>query len=376
MPSHAYHPPGPAEYDANKYHFPSGVPPARDPQPWLEVSTERDEQGPAPGLHLVPDEQKNFRRDLPAPIHETRSGPLGYQQATVHAEEFVSPGLQPVHQPPQVDSNEWAPSTAYYSPYAPVQQDDGGAQHGYWNGSGQPVEYNQLSPEVATHPDRYAMQGLQPLRYGHSTLETPDPSTKGEEAPMVVQSAGSPKKKKRWLLWAIVGVVAVLVIVGATVGGVMSTKAAMANAPNAETSGGAANDTTSVPPPKTIRMYSRLAVTGYRDKSSSNYTLRLFYQGPDDVLRFMDKTSKDSNWTKAVDLDTLDYKPMTNTSITAGSYLGVTPVSLPETRGGFHTPPADNVAEPMGALLCGRDIHTSWPDLFHIRLGGVTERPS
>lgn len=376
MSSHAYYHPGPAEFDANKYYFPSGVPPARDPQPWLEVSAERDEQGPAPGLQLVPDEQKNFRQDLPAPIHETRSGPLGYQQAAVHADEFVSPGLQAVYQPPPTNSNQWAPGTACYSPYASVQQDDGGAQHSYWNGSGQLIEYNHLSPEVATHPDRYAMHGLQPLRHDHSTLETPDPSTKGEEAPMVVQTAGSPKKK-RWLLWAIAGVVAVLVIVGATVGGVMSTKAAMGDGSTAETSGGAANDTTSVPPPKTIRMNSRLAVTGYWDKSSSNYTLRLFYQGPDDVLRFMEKTSKDSHWTEAVALDTLDYKPMTNTSITAGSYLGVTPVRLPEThRRVFRTPPANNATEPMGALLRGPVVNTSWSHFLHSGLRGVAKRPS
>lgn len=356
MSSHAYHHPNPAEFDANKYHFPSGVPPARDPQPWLEVSAERDEQGAAPGLQLVPGEQKNFRRDVPAPIHETGSGHMGYQQAAVHADEFVSPGLQPVYPPPQADSYPWAPGTASYPPYASVQQRDGGAQHGYWNGSGQPAEYNHLSPEIATHPDPYAMQGLQPIRYDHSApLQTPDPSTKGEEAPMVVQPAGDPKmKKKRRLLWAIVGLVAVLVIVGATVGGVMSTRAAMASASGAESSGSAANDTASVPPPKTIRMNSRLAVTGYRDKSSSSYTLRLFYQGPDDVLRFMDKTSKDSKWSKAVNLDTLDYKPMTNASITAGSYLGVTPVRSSKThRRGFRTPPADNTAEPMGALLRG-----------------------
>lgn len=334
MSSHAYdhHHPGPAEFDANKYYFPSGAPPARDPQPWLEVHTERDEQGAAPGLQLVPDEQKNLHRDLPAPLHETRSGPLGYQQAAAHADEFVSPGLQPVYQPPQASSSQWASGTAYYPAYAPVPQGDGGAQHGYWNGSGQLVEYGHLSPEVATHPDPYAVQGLQPLRYEHSAaLETVDPSTKGEEAPMVVQSAADPnmkKKKKRWLLWAIVGAAAVLVIVGATVGGVMSTRAAMARAPDAESGGSAANDATSVPPPKTMRMNSRLAVTGYRDKSSSNYTLRLFYQGPDDVLRFMDKTSQDGHWSKAVDLDTLDYKPMANTSITAGAYLGVTPVRV------------------------------------------------
>ncbi|KAK8088394.1 hypothetical protein PG997_003355 [Apiospora hydei] len=65
-------------------------------------------------------------------------------------------------------------------------------------------------------------------------------------------------------------------------------------------------------------MHSKLAATAWRDNTHTNYTLRLFYQGPDDVLRFVENTSEDKNWTSAVALDTLDYAPMKNGAIAAG----------------------------------------------------------
>jgi hypothetical protein len=116
-------------------------------------------------------------------------------------------------------------------------------------------------------------------------------------------------------------------MVGAVVGGVLGSKAAQKNpksTPVAVPSGG--NTTATTTSLKSIRQNSRLAVTGYRG-DNGNYTLRLFFQDPKDRLRFMDKTGTDETWSEPVILDTLDYEPMPNGSIAAGSYLGNDPVS-------------------------------------------------
>lgn len=161
-------------------------------------------------------------------------------------------------------------------------------------------------PEATGHSEPHGGQGLHP-----SALEGPVPSNAskqsdhawgGDKAAAETTSAEKATRKKRWRLWGIASVVAVLVIVGATVGGVLGSKA----------SGGSPSIS-----PGSIRRNSRLAVTGVR-YSNDNYTLRVFSQDNDNTLNYVEKKSADSDWSKACQLkNTLDYTPRANSSMAA-----------------------------------------------------------
>jgi hypothetical protein len=140
--------------------------------------------------------------------------------------------------------------------------------------------------------------------------------------------AGSRGDKKR-LCYALIGALGLIIASGAIIGGILGSRTS--RVPSVAVIPPSDVNTTSATP-QTIRKNSRLAVTGYRG-DSGNYTLRLFFQDPNDSVRFMDKSSSGGTWTDPVILDTLDYEPMPNGSIAAGSYLGIDPVSTESARG-------------------------------------------
>lgn len=397
-----------AMFDENKYYFPQGAAKVRDEriqQPWLEVSTERDEQG-TPGLQLVPDEQKYIgARDdhkglygdcripelalcpgqalgPPAATHGNASAhhgdnvlssqitpwsqpatidsprhwseplatpkpqqvqpvPPGQQQQYVQivpAEQSCESTYPTTHQPqhswpePEASSQQpqWAQSTTTLAPHNYAEQI-------YW--APQVDHTNQLvpsAPNLGQHSysslevsSQYSDGHASSWTHGTDTgptlagsLEVPLMKTNMKTNPSKRYITGSYESRK--LMWWILGILmGMLIVIGAVVGGVLGSRAAHVQTESDTPITLGSNSTTTL---ETIRQNSRLAVTGYRG-DNGNYTLRLFFQDPENRIRFMDKSSVGGKWTDPVTLDTLDFEPMPNGSITASSYLGSDPVS-------------------------------------------------
>ena len=141
--------------------------------------------------------------------------------------------------------------------------------------------------------------------------------------PSAAATPATPKPNRR-RLWIILGGIAALVVVlGAVLGGVLGSRAARSSSTVSEdqvgaggsSSGGAGNSTE---PRRTIRPGSSLAVTGWRE--GSGYHIRLFYQGPDQVLRFSNCSSTEAGWNKQPTLlDEMEYKAKPNTSLAAAT---------------------------------------------------------
>ncbi|KAK8126926.1 uncharacterized protein PG998_002685 [Apiospora kogelbergensis] len=142
------------------------------------------------------------------------------------------------------------------------------------------------------------------------------------------EAVATPAKTSRRRLWIILGALAaVIVVVGAVVGGVVGSRAAQspsssgssADKEGANTGNGGSNDTTPATAPlKNIRPGSRLAVTGWRE--GAGYHVRLFYQGPDQQLRYSTYSSTDPAWNgQPTLLDQMEHKPGVNASLAAAT---------------------------------------------------------
>ncbi|KAK8097477.1 hypothetical protein PG984_016616 [Apiospora sp. TS-2023a] len=141
------------------------------------------------------------------------------------------------------------------------------------------------------------------------------------------------KKPGRRRLWIILGVIAaVLIIVGAVLGGVLGTRAAKASSPDSSSSSSSGDEDTAVgnqgndtappqSPLKYVRPGSSLAVTGWRE--GAGFHIRLFYQGPDQRLRYSNYSSTETGgWNKQPTLlDQLEFPAAVNTSLAAGTSM-------------------------------------------------------
>lgn len=358
-----------ALFDNNKYYFPEGIAKVREQaQPWLEVPAERDEQG-TPGLQPLPDEQKTVSQHVQglygnysAPFLPVAPGQDSYGAAS-------SSRVMPVTHVEQ--QNQWSHTVVaqaeqqwpYMPPAATGQYQDwtqqaaadldelpapsARIQPGEYLEPSLPLGHSNLSTgtprasghhsyssfEVASqYSDGYSSQGA--LTYEQRTHDSATLVTgtwgfsnkeAGKSAGKVISSWRAAGRRRLW--WFIAGVIfGLLVVVGAVVGGILGAKAAAAITESSSTDGvsssGESNTTSTA---SSIRTNSRMAVSGYRG-INGNYTLRLFFQDLDNHIRFMDKTSVDSKWTDPVTLSDLEYEPMANGSIAAGSYLGTNPV--------------------------------------------------
>ncbi|KAH8675545.1 hypothetical protein BX600DRAFT_507775 [Xylariales sp. PMI_506] len=332
----------------DKFFFPQGVSAIlREQQPWLEVATERDEQG-IPGLQPVPNEQKytsvcpkglngdhcmpirqaHLENSLPPPIQRVDVGqsqwPLqpvpNVMQGPPIAQSDYSQ-LEPAPQHVDLDPSHWTQIHQYSSqfstdmPYQQIQD---------------PYSYGAAGDQWQGHSSQWTLPIVVQDQAASSTIGGSDLfpiKNEGHSPPGFWKNLCVGRK---W--WVVGGAVAaaILVIVGATIGGVLGNKhtssdglpSSMSSTPTAPD-----NNNTDVAPLTEIRTNSRLAVTGWRG-ATGNYTLRFFFQDPDNNIRFMDKMSIDSNWTDPVTLDTLDYKPQPNSSISAGYYPGVNPAQI------------------------------------------------
>ncbi|KAK7924350.1 hypothetical protein PG985_006404 [Apiospora marii] len=371
--------------DSNKYYFPPGILRAAPVQSGLEAPPQRDENAASPGLQLVPEEQKHSHQDLPG-LYGTRSTLqpppvlLSTGQA-VHVDEYASQGLQSVdqhyhqqyqeqqqhqYQQPQqqfyqdgnlagVQGHQWPVYQSQHQQHQQQQeqqqqeqqQQQQQQQSVQWAGmpSGDPGAWGYPNQQHGYHAapsgDHFLPEAVTMHSDTHPGLHAgyyqakPAPSMTGSselwlnknEATVMVTPKVSKWRQRPRLLW-VGGVIALLVVVGAVVGGVLGSRKSpeesqAAAKPSSSALPGPAGGTSedNVAPPKSLRMHSRLAVSAWRDTTHTNYTLRLFYQGPDNALRFVENTSENKNWTGAVTLDTLDYAPRPNGAIAAGVYL-------------------------------------------------------
>ncbi|OTA08629.1 hypothetical protein A9Z42_0003280 [Trichoderma parareesei] len=125
-----------------------------------------------------------------------------------------------------------------------------------------------------------------------------------------------PARKKLWLI--IAGVVSLLVIVAAIVGGVVASRHRYTSSPSASSTP-SASPTPSKPSssPNAAHERSGIGVTGWWT-GSSKFNIRLIYQGQDGNLRIMGYHSGDGNWSTLATLK--DTKAKQGTPIAASCF--------------------------------------------------------
>ncbi|KAK6948285.1 hypothetical protein Daesc_010050 [Daldinia eschscholtzii] len=322
-----------APFDNNKYYFPPDTLTSSQSQPWLEVAPVRDEQG-TPGLQPISHDAYKYA-DISA-LGGRRDGAAPYRtQGTAHADEITSQGLQAV---PTIATEQYSPQSQFPSqsqPQSQFQWSNPNVNHHYGQSyqtlpsshvSGFSSENLMHGPQLA--PASVERQYLNPYAAGGAGSSW----VKDERQ---ILGDGKEVKVKRWVLWTICGAIVLLVGIGATLGGIIGSRAHWSSSNEQvdfNTTPGDTNDTSpSTPKPtptptptQSIKVGSRLAVTGYR--TGADYSIRLFFQDQDNQIRFTDKEKANANWTKTTVLDTLEYEPMENGSIAAGSYLFADPV--------------------------------------------------
>ncbi|KAK8088393.1 hypothetical protein PG997_003354 [Apiospora hydei] len=256
-------------FDTNKYYFPLGTLRTAPVQSGLEVPPQRDENAAAPGLQLVPDEQKHSHQDLPG-LYGTRSTLrpppvfLSTGQA-VQVDEYASQGLQSIdqhyQQQYQQDQQHYQQDQQHYQQDQQQQQqfphgvDHAGVQGHQWPLSSQSQQpsaqwsafpssnqdawgfQNQQHNYQATPsgdgslPEAVTMQagihlGLHPVHYAKPALSTTGSSEmwpNKHEATAMVTPKTPAWRRRPWLLW-VCGVIALVVVAGAVIGGVLGSR--------------------------------------------------------------------------------------------------------------------------------------------------------
>ncbi|KAI0383740.1 hypothetical protein F5Y04DRAFT_19953 [Hypomontagnella monticulosa] len=318
-----------APFDDNKYHFPPGVlAPKPGTQPWLEVAPERDEQG-TPGLQPIPHDEQKY-------VGGVSEAALPYRtHGAAHADELTSQGMQAVPTPAIVEPQYLAQSQPQFQPppQPQYQWPESVANH-YYGQSFQTVSSSHVSGHSGDNPmhsPQLAPSNPETHHLNPYTTPSPNPSWAKERRQALM--GGDRTRAKRFMLWALIGAGLVVVGLGAVLGGVLGSKAEKASHSNDApvvsntTPNTTSNGTSSTIPnsvlQQPIRAGSKLAVTGYRRKG--DYSIRLFFQDQDHQLRFIDRETSSSNWTKSEVLDNLPYQPLQYGAIAAGSYLFGTP---------------------------------------------------
>ncbi|KAI0848914.1 hypothetical protein F5Y00DRAFT_237047 [Daldinia vernicosa] len=311
-----------APFDDNKYYFPPNTLTSKQSQPWLEVAPVRDEQG-TPGLQPISHDGHKYA-DV-ATLGGMRDGTAPYRtQGTAHADEITSQGLQAV---PTIATERYlAQSQSQPQPQFPWPNPNASHHYGQSFQTLPSSQVSGFSSENLAHVPQLASSSAERQYLNPSTAAGAGSSWVKDERHIL----GNDKevKVKRWVLWAIGGAVVLLLGIGATLGGIMGSRAHWSVSYDGTESNITSNGTSTSPPKSTptqsIKVGSRLAVTGYR--TDADYGVRLFFQDQDNQIRFTDKEHVSANWTKTTVLDTLLYQPMENGSIAAGSYLFADPV--------------------------------------------------
>ncbi|KAI1779425.1 hypothetical protein F4818DRAFT_399278 [Hypoxylon cercidicola] len=305
-----------ALFDNNKYHFPPDTLTSLR-QPGLEVAPERDEQG-TPGLQPVLNDEQKYADITVGGLYNATPPYRTY--GAVHADELTSQGMQAVH---TADSHQLARSQEHLQPQEQLPyQWTGPSANQYYGQSFQTLPSSQVSGYSGDNPTYSPGLIASNAESSHLNPQAiPDPSSswlKEHETPVKKEV-----RVKNWVLWTVGGVVLMLVIIGAVLGGILGARSTGSHNSTTiisnSTSNGTTPDSPNPTPPQSIRAGSRLAVTGYRTKS--DYSIRLFYQDQNNRLRFTDKENVGANWTEPTVLDTLLYEPRAGGAIAAGAYL-------------------------------------------------------
>lgn len=146
--------------------------------------------------------------------------------------------------------------------------------------------------------------------------------TKAEKEAVTAIEGTTPQKisRRRRIIWfAVAAVVLVLVVVAAVVGGVLGSRhhhnfAASSNSSSTPSP----SSTPSSSSPNSIAPSSSIAVTGWWE-TTSQYNIRLFYQGNDEQLRMIGYSSSDDKWSTIAAYHT-DPPPRMGTPLAASCY--------------------------------------------------------
>jgi hypothetical protein len=136
------------------------------------------------------------------------------------------------------------------------------------------------------------------------------------------------RRREFWLALTIILLAIIAVVVGAVLGtrkhgssSASSSGTAMATATATVTNSPDLPTSTSSSTPTSIRANSRLAVTGWR--TGQEYSIRLFYQGPDDYLRYSAYESTSAEWTVPVmSVEAIASSPIGATAFNRSIYGG------------------------------------------------------
>ncbi|KAI5927718.1 hypothetical protein F4810DRAFT_706462 [Camillea tinctor] len=288
--------------ESQKFYFSCGEmdPRQAHPQPWLEVAPDRDEMS-TPGLQVVPQEDQKFAA---RGLHEEST--LYRISGSAHADELTSQGIQvapiqnlpPIPPQPQ-DQTQFQWPIPVHSPQASSLEVAFPHSH--------PISIQDARQFEGWHSESHPL-------YDRPELSS-DPSWVKDDPHRSVAAAADLNHKRR-KQWSIGGII-VVIIIGVVLGAVLGTTVARSSS----SSKNASTNTSNEPSPTTIKAYSKIAVTGYRLDSGDDYAIRLFFQDPQDQLRFMSKESTSDNWTDSTILDTLPYAPRKDGAIAASAYM-------------------------------------------------------
>ncbi|KAI1093503.1 hypothetical protein F5B19DRAFT_449621 [Rostrohypoxylon terebratum] len=247
--------------------------------------------------------------------------PVGSRNSVSSSTEPVPQGAQTallVGSPNHVQQPRIQPQL----PQPPQYEGPGPNANQIYGQSSQTLSLSQISSCYDSNPPH----GSQPIA-SNTKDQPPDPDEPAQTKSLWVNKD---IKVKRWVVWAISGTLILIIGIGAILGGIIgsqieSAKNAPGNNPgnNSTTTNGTSPNTPQTASTPSVRLGSRLAVTGYRNET--DYNIRLFYQDKDNQIQFVDKEGASANWSAPTVLD-LPYQPIENGTIAAGSYISNDPV--------------------------------------------------
>lgn len=162
-----------------------------------------------------------------------------------------------------------------------------------------------FAPESATSPNSSSNQQFSTYQAG------------GFDDGKILVSGPAATARRRQQKWWMVGAAVLIAVIAGLIGGIVGWKVtenknhSSAAATSNGTSPGASSDSDSIAgASRMIQPNSALAVTGWR--FGTDFAIRLFYQGPDDLIRFSSYDTVFANWSapRVLDVDAASGTPL------------------------------------------------------------------